>query len=269
MNPLSDEVLILHYYGEAPDAAAVERRLAEDPADRARFEALSHLLDAVPTPEEPELPPEYGAQVWARVAPLLTGRRVAPAGRRSPHPGRRLGWRWLLAPRWGSQWGLATAALVLVMVAFFAGRYLPREATESWTVSEDGRERILRSAVSGHLERTEMLLLELTNNRNRGSVDLSAERSLAGELSSEGRLYREAARAAGEADLASLLDEIERLLIDLSHGPDTLSPQALDQLQARLAERDLLFRLRVVDARLQRETDDGRPAATTPRIPTT
>lgn len=266
MNPLSDEVLILHYYGEAPESAAVERRLAEDPADRARFEALSRLLDAVPTPQEPELPPEYGAQLWARIAPRLVGRRAIGRSKRLTWP---LGWRRLLAPQWGSQWGLATAALALVMVAFLAGRYLPRQATESWTGSEASRDRILRSAVAGHLERTEMLLLELTNNRGHGTVDLSAERSLAGELSSEGRLYRQAARAAGEADLASLLDEIERLLIDLSHGPDTLSPQALDQLQARLAERDLLFRLRVVDARLQREAEDGRPAVTPQRTPTT
>jgi hypothetical protein len=265
MNPLSDEVLILHYYGEAPEAEAVERRLAEDPAERARFEALSRLLDAVPTPEDPELPPEYGAQVWASVAPLVAQQRSAPARQRTP----RLGWRWLLTPQWGARWAMGAAALALVTVAFLAGRSMPREAAESWTFSAESRDRVLLSAVSSHLERTEMLLLELTNNRRHHAVDLTVERSLAGELSSEGRLYREAARAAGEADLASLLDEIERLMIDLSHGPDTLSPQALDQLQARLAARDLLFRLRVVEARLQRETGSGRQTAATPRIPTT
>jgi hypothetical protein len=254
MSPLSDETLILYYYGEVSDREGIARRLSERPEERARYEALQRALDAIEAPEAPERSEEYGAQVWARIRSRLEPAR--PAARRRS---------WWLAP----QWGLAAAALALVVVAFLAGRHLSREeaSPERWVVTGETRERILLAAVSGHLERTEMLLLELANSQGRGATHLAIERELAGELSSEGRLYRAAAEAAGQVEVADLLEEIERLLIDLSHGPERLSAGGLKHLQDRLEERDLLFRLRVVSARLHRASES--PFDEVPRVPTT
>jgi len=254
MNPLSDEALILYYYREAADPEAIARRLSEDPEERARYEALERALDAIPAPEVPERSPDYGAEVWER----LRSRLEPPREVRRPRS-------WWLAP----QWGLAAAALALILVSFLAGRHLsrPESPPERWVVTEQSRERILLAAVSGHLERTEMLLLELANSRGRVSTNVATERELAGELSSEGRLYRAAAEAAGQVEVAKLLEEIERLLIDLSHGPEQLSASGLQHLQKRLEERDLLFRLRVVSARLHRASESPFDEVST--VPTT
>jgi hypothetical protein len=245
MKPLTDEALILHYYGESPDAAAIERHLAQSPADRARLDELRGVLDAVPPPEAPERSDVYGAEVWRRLAPRLE---------------RKGWWQSLAAPP--RRWLPVAAMLLAVALSFVAGRYWPgaTRSQERWAASPEARQRVLLAAVTGHLERTEMLLLELTNAGQGRSVDLSVERSLAGELSAEGRLYRQAAELADQPALASMLDEIERLLVDLSHGPAETSAEDVERLRQRLDERDILFRLRIVLARLHRESTAGLPA---------
>jgi hypothetical protein len=244
MRPLTDEELILHYYGESRDPAAVEARLAQSAADQARFDDLRRVLDAVVVPEVPERTAEYGARVWRRIEPGL-----APARPRSP---------FALPPR---RWALGAAMLLLVAASFVVGRTWPRQnpPEEAWAASPEARQRVLLAAVTGHLERTEMLLLEIANSGRGRAIDLSAERTLAGELSEEGRLYRQAAELADEATLVAMLDEVERLLVELSHGPAETSAEDLRRLDQRLEERDILFRLRIVLARLHREAAAGLP----------
>ncbi|NHZ72856.1 MAG: hypothetical protein GWP16_00075, partial [Nitrospirae bacterium] len=204
-----------------------------------RFETLRGILDSVEEPEIPERHPSYGSVVWHRLAPQLEQRRSRF-------------WNWqLLKPR--RQWTLVAATLLLVVVAFLAGRLWPRQPVEIAAIGYDGQERILLLTVADHLERSEMLLVELANTRENGEFDISAERQLAGQLKSDSRLYRQAAKQSGQADVAALLEQLERVLVELANSPETIPSSDLGELRALLDEGDLLFKVRIVGSRLREE----------------
>jgi hypothetical protein len=125
-------------------------------------------------------------------------------------------------------------------------------------LSPAARERILFAAVAGHLERAERLLLEVANGdlTERGAVLASEARQSAAVLVAANRLYRGATAQAGARSLERTLTELEWLLLELAHLPDEETSN-LEAVRERLGEAGLLFRLRVVESRLQ-------PAATSP-----
>jgi hypothetical protein len=237
MKSVTDEQLILYYYGEASDGEELGRQIEDSAELQRRFEALRGILDSVEEPEIPERHPSYGSAVWHRLAPQLEQRRS------------RL-WE-LLKPR--REWALVAATLLLVMVAFLAGRLWPRQQVELAAVGYDGQERILLLTVANHLEKSEMLLVELANTRDNGEFDISAERQLAGQLRSDSRLYRQAAKQSGQADVATLLEQLERVLVELANGPEMIPSSDLGDLRVLLDEGDLLFKVRVVGSRLREE----------------
>lgn len=239
MSHLTDEELVLHHFGEAEDPAAVAH-LSECAACRAALEALRRDLEAVPVPEPPERGADYGAQVWARLRPLLEAAPVVSFEPARPRAGRRE-MRRVWAPI-----GLA-ASLVL---AFLLGRHWPHEAAAP--VSAAARERILLVAVGDHLERSEMLLVELVNAGADGKpVDISTQQQYAEELVGANRLYRQTVVRAGEPGMASLLDELERLLVEVAHRPSSLSPSDLADIRSRIESRGLLFRVRVIETQVR------------------
>jgi hypothetical protein len=80
------------------------------------------------------------------------------------------------------------------------------------------------------------------------------------ELADQNRLFRQAASAAGQDDLTAFLDDLERMLVELSHSPSELAD--LDELHRRLDDLDLLFKVRVVVERLHREAGADRRDST-------
>jgi len=239
MSHLTDEELVLHHFGEAEDPAAVAH-LAECAACRDALEALRRDLEAVPVPEPPERGADYGAQVWARLRPQLEAAPRRPAARRR-----------VWAPI-----GLA-ASLVL---AFLLGRHWPHEAPAP--VSAAARERILLVAVGDHLERSEMLLVELVNAGADGQpVDISAQQQYAEELVGANRLYRQTVVRAGEPGMASLLDELERLLVEVAHRPSSMSPSDLAEIRSRIESRGLLFRVRVIETQVREKEKETTKTA--------
>jgi hypothetical protein len=154
------------------------------------------------------------------------------------------------------------ATLFLVAVAFLAGRLWPRQQVELAAGAFEGQERILLLTVADHLEKSEMLLVELANTRDNGEFDISAERQLASRLRSDSRLYRQAARQSGQADVAALLEQLERVLMELANSPETIPSADLGELRVLLDEGDLLFKVRVVGSRLRAEgRGPGKPDA--------
>ena len=71
MKRLSDEELVLYYYGEAPDPKEIERALESSKEERRRYAELSRVLDTVDEPPIPEKSAAYGASVWRRLEPQL------------------------------------------------------------------------------------------------------------------------------------------------------------------------------------------------------
>jgi predicted anti-sigma-YlaC factor YlaD len=75
MNHLSEEQLILHYYGEEDDALPAERHLAECDDCRALYGSLQRALNVVDSLPVPEPGPEYAERVWKRIEHRLPARR--------------------------------------------------------------------------------------------------------------------------------------------------------------------------------------------------
>src|ERR1700690_1790388 len=108
MNHLSEEQLILHYYGEEGDTLLAEQHLDECEGCRALYGSLQRVLNVVDSLPVPLRGAEYGAQVWNRLESRL------PARRRF----------WMLPSPW--RWAVAgTAFAGLLVAAFLAGRFYP------------------------------------------------------------------------------------------------------------------------------------------------
>jgi len=152
-------------------------------------------------------------------------------------------------------WLAAAAILLAVVGAFLAGRFSrnvgePQQAVNTSTAADRRaiRERVVLAALGDHLDRTERALVELVNTDGNGSVDISAEQSWARDLLEANRLYRQSVRSAGSPAIASLLDDLEPVLLDIIHSPSTLSADEFHALRARIEDRSLVFKLRVTGA---------------------
>lgn len=255
MKHLSEEELIGYREGETTQRQVIAEHLTGCPACRAeleRIEAVLNALDNLPVPHRGE---EYGRRVWQAIASRLPEK-----------PGR--GWRvWFEPRRWAAIGALAT----MVMAAFIAGRWSSRPpvapVAATPTAAQVG-ERVLVVAVGEHLGKSEMVLMELSNaapsSPGQKQINISAEQKRAEDLLDENRLYRETAKQQGDAALANVLDELERVLLDVAHSPDELTPAKLASLQKRIEDRGILFKVRVVDKELQekQKATDSVPAQT-------
>jgi hypothetical protein len=174
------------------------------------------------------------------------------------------GWRAWLEPRRLAALGAVAA---IVIVAFVAGRISGPKVTSTEVATADTskiRERVLVMAVGEHLGRSEMMLIELGNAEPQTSkqkeINISTERRRAEDLVEENRLYRQTALEQGDTALAGVLDELERVLLDVAHGPGEVTPAQLDEMQQRIAARGILFKVRVVGKELQQREGSAAPA---------
>lgn len=238
----SEQDLVLYFYGDAPRAATLERHLAECKECAAEFAQLRATLSAIDYPV-PERAADYEAQLWSTLRPHL---EQSEAPKRSP-------WVALLKPR---QWAIAGALAAIIVAAFLAGRFTqPKQPgtppTVAKTAQPSGKDRVLMVAVGDHLDRTEMMLVELANTRAEGKVDISAEREFAQNLVNENRLYRQTAQRDKDPEIANVLDEVERVLIDIAHHPDSVSGKELEELQQRIESQGVLFKVRVIESKVK------------------
>jgi hypothetical protein len=105
--------------------------------------------------------------------------------------------------------------------------------------------------VGDHLEKTQLVLVELANSHTTGKLNIAPERDLAENLVEANRLYRQTAAAAGEGGVASVLEELERFLMEVAHSPDTITQPQLKEIQRSMEARGLLFKVRVVGSQIR------------------
>jgi len=241
MTHASEQDLVLYFYGDAPKPAVLERHLAECKECAAEFAQLRATLSAIDYPV-PERPADYETQLWSTLRPRLE-QSEAP---------KRSAWAALLQPR---RWAIAGALAAIIVVAFLAGRVSgPKQPSPTQVVSKQtpsGKDRVLMVAVGDHLDRTEMILVELANTRAEGKVDISAERDFAQTLVNENRLYRQTAQRDKDPEIANVLDQVERVLIDIAHHPDSVSGKELEELQQRIESQGVLFKVRVIESKVK------------------
>ena len=214
---------------------------------RAELARLTRVLDQVTPAEVVEPDEDYEARVWDRLSWRL----------RSEKKKNKTDWtKWL-------------AAAAMLAVAFIGGLLWNRSNTgpvhtvtnqpastavqPTAASTQQQRDRILLVVVGDHLDDSERMLVELTNlspsdNIDVSAVDISTEQQRAEELLVSNRLYRSTALDRGEDRVATLLDELEPLLMQIAHGPSQLTPDELRKVQKRVEAKGLVFKLRVLRA---------------------
>jgi hypothetical protein len=242
MTHLDEERLVALCFGDGtPDDAAHAR---ECPECAAAADELRAMLVTVEPGEIPERGEDYGAQVWDRLQERLERER-----------------RWTrrsVLRRRTVTWGALAASL---LVAFLAGREFPRPAPPvAEAIPEAARERILLLAVGDHLERSQVLLVELINATPGAGLDVPAAQESAESLVTANRLYRASAVQAGDTGVASVLEELERVLVEVARQPPDASAKELERIRRRIEERGILFKVRVIESQVRERGNDGRPA---------
>jgi hypothetical protein len=234
MNHLSEEQIVLHYYGDAEEASEVERHLAACPDCRAEFARVQSMLQQIEPLEVPEPAAGFEEKTWLNLRDRL------------PEKGSFL--KRLLQGR--QKWALAGAMAVLLAAAFLAGRFWPRPGPQiaEQPPSQVNPQRVVLVAVSDHLERSQMLLVEIMNADTKGPINLSSEQAEARELLDSNHLYRVSSQQAGNPQVARLLDQLGRVLAEIANGPADVSPEDLQQVRHTIQSEGLLFKVRVVSS---------------------
>ena len=256
-NHLSDEDLILHYYGETAraDAPRVADHLASCGECQAASTQLRRVLTLVDTAPAAEARPGFERDVWARLEPQLH----APTSRLVRHSLGEGGWRTFF---WAPQWALAGGVAALVLVAFLAGRLSNGAAPAAPSVQQAQIEpgRVLRAAVGDHLDRTQMMLAELVNADTDQLDQLAGEQARASDLIAVNRLIRQSAEQSGDAAIADVLEDLERVLLEIANAPADVTSNELSDLKARITTQDLLFRVRVIASEMRQRNRTDREA---------
>lgn len=258
---LSEDELILHYYGEGDRAE--EARIAGHLASCAECERanqqLRRVMALVDSAAPVEAPAGFERVAWARLEPVLA---------RPQHSG-------LRAFFWFPQWALAGGVAALVLAAFVAGRFSGGDpaspaAGGAAVVAEIAPNRVLQAEVGDHLDRTQMMLVELVNAGTDHTDVFAAEQARAADLVAVNRLIRQSVEQSGDAAVADVLEDLERLLLEIANAPADATSNELTDLQSRITTEDLLFRVRVIAQEMRqrmqsdRETGDRVPARKMP-----
>jgi hypothetical protein len=259
----TEDELTLYYYGEGRYDAGhpgsehprrdVATHLGACASCAALYREISDTLAMIALPDAPVRGDQYGLEVWQRIRHRLPERDA---------PWWTMPWT-VWTPRW-DRLALAGTAAVLVMAAFVAGRLWPHQpiAPPSVEVQAPGpataaandavRDRILLTSVADHLDRSARVLTDIMNGPAR--TDISTEQGWAEDLVTTSRLYRQDAVDAGEQSVATVLDELERNLLEIVHSPSNISAADLEQIRRRIDAAALLFKVRVMSDEIrQRE----------------
>jgi len=232
MSHLSEEQIVLHYYGDAEDATEVERHLTACAECRAELARVQSMLVQIEPLEVPEPTPTFEEKTWLK----LRDRLPEKAG--------------FLRRLFGQQqkWALAGAMALLLAAAFLAGRFWPRPGQQiaQEPPSQVNPQRVVLVAVGDHLERSQMLLVEIMNADSKGPINLSSEQAEARELLDSNHLYRVSSQQAGDPQVARLLDQLGRVLAEIANGPSEVTPGDLEQVRHTIQSEGLLFKVRVI-----------------------
>lgn len=201
----------------------------------------------VHAPEAPARPSGYGAQVWQRIQgplPLYESKR------------KRRVFFW-------PQFAYAAAGLLLLVGTFFAGKLWERTHTQPMQARapQQVKERVVLFVLNSHLDRSERLLVQLNHASDEASdgaggreeaVELPLQ-SEARQLLSDNRLYRQSVAQSKDPLMASALDHLERVLLEVANSPDKLDGEEIARIEKELNTDGLLFEIRVLRARVSEQ----------------
>jgi hypothetical protein len=240
MTHCSDDDLVLLYYGEEPRH---QTHVTACGSCADRYRDLTATLQALAAADVPERGAHYGLEVWQQIRHRL--------------PERETWWQSLLSWQVAA---MAAAAVVLLVAGFSLGRMSQPAEQQAAAPAADAPDdvdarRVLLLTVADHLERSDRILTDIVNADS--GHDISTEQAWAVDLVAASRLYRQEAIETNEASLAAVLDELERLLLEIVHRPSRVSDEDLQDIRRRIDSAALLFKVRVMSSELRELTGDA------------
>ncbi len=214
MNHLSEEQVMQVYYGEL--APKLRKHLKECPECRANFERLRDALDSVREYPVPERGASYGGEVWTRLLPHLPARETA---------------------------GVVVAVVdVTPALASSACRCIHRRDADATAAPSDGDfgESAGTRAADGD-ERSPGAIANCVDGTGQCERPGSwISRTSAGARANYWTKIACFARrplTPGIRPRRRLLDELERVLLDIANSPPNMPPGDLETLQQPHRER--------------------------------
>jgi hypothetical protein len=255
MKHTTEEELFAYREGEMKGRETIAAHLQECGECRAELERMEEVFQALDAMPVPDPGVEYGTKVWRQIANRLPDR--------FPEKGANW-WAGFFAPRRLVAMGIAVALLI---VAFLAGRYTgPKKSGGGEEIADASkvRERVLVVAVGEHLGKSEMILMELSNAQpaegGKKLINISTAQKRAEDLVEENRLYRQTALEGGDNAIASTLDQLQRVLLDVANSPAEVTPAQFESIQKRIAAQGILLKVRVVRQELRAEAAGSKSA---------
>jgi hypothetical protein len=228
------------------------------------LEWMRSITSHPPQPPSERLPADY----WERFAPAVEQRLVPLRSGKTDAPLRWYEWfSTYLQTRWKPVAALSAAAMIVIALGIFrlvpvAPRHDTPPAVAADTASQTPPEKhthvtgpTLRGstaaytpAMDDYLRRSKMLFIGISNMKldDAGKVDLSAEKEASRELLHQARSIR-----SKPLDLQSaiLVEDIQKVLIDLANMKDGNDVPDVEILRAGIHEENLLFKIRIAESR--------------------
>lgn len=227
-----------------------DKHLAGCQTCSAEYQQLSWTLKVMDQHEQPEIQPEFWSDYWARLSQRLPERprRTFWPDWRSWFPPMELPGRPALIP--------IIAALLLVATGIFIGRTTLLQppgqgAPVQATVFDPSVIAEFNQLASSYLERSKMVLMGLDNFNPRlddpAALNISSHRHLSQELLLQGRILRNHQVASTDPRLQILIDEIERVLLQVANSGGDDPMWTIRMAQEGIDKNSILLRITLVE----------------------
>ncbi|HEY8227195.1 MAG TPA: zf-HC2 domain-containing protein [Pyrinomonadaceae bacterium] len=139
---------------------------------------------------------------------------------------------------------------------FAANRIKPGSNINS--VNESVRAADMQALTALHLEKSELLLRAFRNIRTgeTESAEIAYERKQAQQLIVRNMMLRREADNSGDVQVASLLENLEPILLDIANLPDDAAPDDIRVINERVERKNIVALLQVNSTVLARAMDD-------------
>ena len=254
--PNNDEKLLLVYFKEANQQAIDEGlKDTEFCQQLDQLESDMNTIEQAYRENQPQLPEDYGQQLWHQIADKLTVEQVSKFQEKSPS----ISWaqkfkNWVLVP----QYSLASFVVVagLVMVAFFVGKQ------QNTAVLGIGlQEQLLAQNIQLHLTQSEIFLTQVNNDNGSYNSRATAQRLL-----SSNRIFKQALSQHDGQFTHQLLQDLEPILLEYANDSQNHDSTDVDPYQSHGTQpqanwvknsqpKELMFQIKAMKQQLAQKND--------------
>ena len=135
----------------------------------------------------------------------------------------------------------------------------PKPYEQFASIPERVRSGDAETMTAMHFDKSETLLRSFRNlrlNAEGSTAEVTYERSRAQQLVYQNMMLRREADARGDVQVASLLESLEPILLDISNLPDKPDNDAVRVIRERVERKNIVALLRVNSTALARALDD-------------